>query len=261
MDYQKIIDEYPQEYCSLLELCYGEGMMSEGGSEAIDQLFSGVDLYNKKVLEIGFGQGGLAQYISNKYPSIDYHGVEINADMVKHANKHYKKPNTHFYHLENPDVLPFPKLSFDLIFSKGVLVHLDNKLPLFTEIHRVCKKDALFIVNDWLSPDGAGFGELVDKMCELEGLTLYPTTMTQYVEVLTAAGFLVESMTSENKAYAQYNADVVTRLQQQAIKQQFLATHSEEEYQECIDAYGWISQAFAQESLLLRRFVSRKTKP
>ena len=32
------------------------------------------------------------------------------------------------------------------------------------------------------------------------------------------------------------------------------------DYQECIDAYGWISLAFAQESLLLRRFVSRKTK-
>ncbi|WP_162896436.1 class I SAM-dependent methyltransferase [Cysteiniphilum halobium] len=260
MDYQKIIDEYPQEYCSLLELCYGEGMMSEGGSKAIDQLFSGADINNKKVLEIGFGQGGLAQYISSKYPSLDYHGVEINADMVKHANKRYKKSNTHFYHLENPEVLPFADLSFDLIFSKGVLAHVDNKLPLFKEVHRVCKKGGLFIVNDWLSPDGLGFGELVEKMCELEGLTIYPTTMTQYVDILTTVGFLVESMTSENKAYAQYNADVVTRLQQQAIKKQFLVTHSEAEYQECIEAYGWISQAYIQDNLLLRRFLSRKVE-
>ena len=260
MDYQKIIDEYPQEYCSLLELCYGEGMMSEGGEDAIDQLFAGMDLHNKKVLEIGFGQGGLAQYISQKYPSIDYHGVEINADMVTYANQRYKKSNIHFYCLEKPEILPFADLSFDLVFSKGVLVHVDNKLPLFTEIHRVCKKGGLYVVNDWLSPDGIGFGELVDKMCALEDLTLYPTTMTQYVGVLTEAGFLVESMTSENKEYAQYNADIIARLQQQAIKVQFLAIYSEAEFQESIDAYGWISQAFAQETLLLRRFVSRKIK-
>lgn len=56
----KIINEYDKDYCTFLELCYGEGLMSEGGTEAINDLIKPYNLNNKKVLEIGFGLGGMA---------------------------------------------------------------------------------------------------------------------------------------------------------------------------------------------------------
>ena len=34
MNIDKIINEYPADYCAMLEFTYGEGMMSEGGIEA-----------------------------------------------------------------------------------------------------------------------------------------------------------------------------------------------------------------------------------
>lgn len=39
---QNVIDEYDPAYCRLLETAYGEGMMSDGGQEAIDLMFQGV---------------------------------------------------------------------------------------------------------------------------------------------------------------------------------------------------------------------------
>ena len=45
-----IIDEYPFDYCFMLEDVYGRGLMSEGGTEAIDKIFEGVNLKNKKLM-------------------------------------------------------------------------------------------------------------------------------------------------------------------------------------------------------------------
>ena len=39
MDIEKVISQYPQDYCRTLELAYGEGMMSEGGFKEMDLFF------------------------------------------------------------------------------------------------------------------------------------------------------------------------------------------------------------------------------
>lgn len=67
MTHEKIIHEYPEEYCNMLELAYGETMMSEGGTHAIDDMFNGINLNQKKCLDIGFGLAGAAMYLAEKY--------------------------------------------------------------------------------------------------------------------------------------------------------------------------------------------------
>ncbi|WP_119344851.1 methyltransferase domain-containing protein [Facilibium subflavum] len=258
MEHKKIIEEYPYEYCRSLEFAYGQGMMSEGGEKGIDKFFFDVDLANKKVLEIGFGLGGLAHYIARKYPSLEYHGIEINPMMLKHANKYYKHNNTYFYCLEEPDILPFDTNSFDVVFSKGVLVHLRNKTPLFKEVCRVLKGNGLFLINDWLSPDGISFGEKVDRMCEIEGLTLYPTTITQYQDVLLNSGFRLLSIEDENKDYSNYNHDIVRRLKQAKVKEALIAEYDLKTYQEFLSSYRGVAQAFALNELLARKILAKK---
>ena len=54
-----IIEEYPIDYCKSLELAYGDGMMSEGGSKAIDELFENITLSpGQRLLDLGCGLGG-----------------------------------------------------------------------------------------------------------------------------------------------------------------------------------------------------------
>lgn len=255
---ENLIEQYPMEYCHMLELCYGEGMMSEGGRSAIDALFDGISLTGKRVLEIGFGLGGLAHYLSEKYPAIEYYGIEVNPKMHEYASQKYPQKNLNFILPENPDIMPFEPDYFDVVFSKGVLVHLQDKHPLFNELYRVLKSDGKFIINDWLSPDGKSFGKRVDQMCELENLALFPLSEASYQSLLAQSGFQLISTEDENKAYSQYNDAIVQRLKQSEIKATFLHNFTQKEYADSVDAYGWISEAFANNELLARKFLCSK---
>ena len=54
----------------LFEAIYGENLISLGGLDAIDNMFSDVDLRKLKALDVGFGLGGVAFYLAKKYPVI-----------------------------------------------------------------------------------------------------------------------------------------------------------------------------------------------
>lgn len=253
-----LIDQYPMDYCHMLALCYGEGMMSEGGEEGIHAFFSGFDLSSKKILEIGYGLGGLAHWLDKSFSSIQYVGLEINPELQAFAQKKYGKENLSFHLASSPEVLDFESESFDLVFSKGVLVHLEDKKPLFSEVFRVLKKEGRFLINDWLSPDGKSFGKKIDHMCKVEGLELYPTSESSYKEILEKAGFEIELIEDETPAYADYNWAVVKRLNQEEIRSQFLALFGEKDYAESLKSYGFITDAFANKETLVRRFLTKK---
>ena len=38
-----MIDDYSEDYCQFLEATYGTNMLSEGGHEAIDRMFQGIN--------------------------------------------------------------------------------------------------------------------------------------------------------------------------------------------------------------------------
>ena len=136
---QKMIEEYTPEYCHFLEATYGEGMMSEGGLDAIDDMFSGLDLADKQVLDIGFGLGAAALHLADQYHAI-VKGVELNPWLVEQATQRtpaHLKDRAEF--LQYDLALPFENESLDLVYSRGVFVHIHDKKPLFSEIKRVLK--------------------------------------------------------------------------------------------------------------------------
>ena len=174
-DVQKIIEEYSEEYCKLLEVAYGNGMMSEGGEEAIDRMFFSENLENKTLLDIGFGLGGAAIYLAEKHHATVF-GVEINPWMVEEATRRTPlslKDKVKFFQYHPEEKLPFADHLFDIVFSKGVLTHLKNKTYLFREVKRILKPGGSFIIDDWLSPQEGHWGERLRLMCEKEKLTLY----------------------------------------------------------------------------------------
>lgn len=127
-DVQKIIGEYSEEYCRLLETAYGDGMMSEGGTKAIDRMFLSEDLRNKTILDIGFGLGGACIYLAEKHHATVF-GVEINPWMVEESTRRTPSNLKHqvkFLQYHPEEKLPFADNFFDIVFSKGVLTHLKN---------------------------------------------------------------------------------------------------------------------------------------
>ncbi|QLE78655.1 methyltransferase domain-containing protein [Francisella sp. Scap27] len=255
----KIINEYDKDYCTFLELCYGEGLMSEGGTEAINDLIKPYNLNNKKVLEIGFGLGGMAKHLAKKFPQIDYYGLEINPYLVKTATVKYSQENVKFLLSKNNDNLPFEDCFFDYILSDGVLVHvpLKTKPTLFNELSRIIRKSGQIIIFDWLSRDGVGFGEKIDKMSEIEGLSLFPTTEKQYRGIFKNLGFKDIQISDENTNYTRYNHNVVKRMQSTIIKNTIIKKYGLEYYNEAVNCYKWIAEAFAENELLARKITAK----
>lgn len=131
---QEVIDEYYPEYCHSLEAAYGRGMMSEGGSKAIDEMFrGGLSIHGKKALDIGSGLGGVAHYLAQNY-DMDITGLEVNPWMVEMSSKRAPesvKAKLNFVLSTDNNHLPFEDKSFDIIYSKGALCHIEHKQNLF----------------------------------------------------------------------------------------------------------------------------------
>jgi ubiquinone/menaquinone biosynthesis C-methylase UbiE len=149
-DLQKLIAEYSLDYCHFLEAVYGEGMMSEGGAAAIELMFESVSIKNKTVLDIGSGLGGVAIYLAKKF-DLSVVGIDINSTMIAEAKQRIPKnlSDKISFHVYNDIAkLPFPDRHFDVVYSKGVLTHVQDKLPLFREVARIIKPNGKFIIID-----------------------------------------------------------------------------------------------------------------
>ena len=252
-DVQKIIDEYSEDYCKLLEVAYGDGMMSEGGQEAIDRMFLSEDLENKTLLDIGFGLGGAAIYLAEKYHATVL-GVEINPWMVGEATCRTPlslRDKVKFLQYHTDKSLPFSDHLFDVVFSKGVLTHLKNKTNLFNEVRRVLKPGGCFIIDDWLSPQEDHWGERLKQMCEKEELTLYAETESNYINMLNNAGFSNIEIRDENDNYYHYNKEIINRLnesQDSASNPIF----NKKLLEDSIEGYQLIAYSIKDRELLIR---------
>lgn len=259
-DYQKLIDEYSADYCHFLEAAYGQGMMSEGGAEAIEKMFSGIDLNGKRILDVGCGLGGILFYLAQNY-DCRITGLELNPWMVEEAIRRIPSALQHKVDFSGYQAAPktnFADASFDLIFSKGVLTHVNNKLPLFQELYRITKPAGQLIIDDWLSPTKGRWGERVQKMCDVEDLTLYAETETGYQELLIEAGFNNIHMQGCNTDYNRYNQQIVDTLLLPDNRKKFLEQFDQQALQEAIECYQIIADAIKDDELLIRCFKAEK---
>ena len=259
-DFEKLIDEYSADYCLFLESTYGDHMLSEGGTIAIDRMFAGTPLHHQKVLDIGFGLGAAAFYLAEKYQA-EVTGIELNPWMVEEATRRipeHLKSRVNFVLYQQPPLLPFPDQSYDIVYSKGVLVHLHDKSPLFNEIHRVLKPGGFLIIDDWLSPKKGEWGQRLQKLCELENLTLYAQTETDYQHLLEKTGFTAIQMRPENEHYVHYNQDIVNRLNQPQVKISFISQFGETAWQQAVEGYQLIADSIRDNELLIRWFKASR---
>lgn len=251
----QLIENYSSNYCLSLEEAYGDGMMSEGGTKAIENMFQGISLSKKNMLDIGSGLGGMSFFLSQQYDA-EVTGVEINPWMVEESTKRavgIAKVNFVLIHEDN--LLPFQDQSFDIVYSKGVLTHVQNKKILFEEIFRVLKPGGLFIIEDWLSPVFGTWGDLLRKMAESEGLILFAETEESYVQLLKETGFSDISMRSESENYARYNREIALRItESNTFKEKF----GEQVLAESAAGYHMIADSIENGELLIRHFKATK---
>lgn len=86
--------------------------------------------------------------------------------------------------------LPFEDETFDFIFSKEVIVHIEKKEELFKELYRVLTKNGKIIILDWLSNSNQKSNDF--KNClEIDGYgkTMFHIKTKEYLDLLKRAKF------------------------------------------------------------------------
>jgi phosphoethanolamine N-methyltransferase len=189
---------YKPENIALYEAIYGTHLISLGGTEGIELLFSGINVQNMKAVDIGFGLGGVAYYLAKQY-QMQIMGVEIHPWMVEHATKQAPETVSHLLHFSLYDEngqIPVEPQSIDIVYSKGVLNHIQSKAPLFETIHSALKPHGLFVASDWLFTNS--------NAAESSPFPLARETKNSYQQLLKQCGFCEIEFRDDSLPYLEF---------------------------------------------------------
>jgi SAM-dependent methyltransferase len=101
---------------------------------------------DKRVLEIGLGQGADAEQIVKRGGV--YSGVDLTDESVKRVQMRFQLHRLGYEKIEQASALelPFSDNSFDIVFSHGVLHHIPEIKKAQAEIARVLKPNGKLVV-------------------------------------------------------------------------------------------------------------------
>ena len=105
-----------------------------------------IGFYQKRVLEIGLGQGADSEQIARRGGK--FSGVDLTDEAVKRTRMRFALKDLPYDRIEQASALelPFPDDSFDIVFSHGVLHHIPEIRLAQGEIARVLRPDGRLIV-------------------------------------------------------------------------------------------------------------------
>lgn len=117
-----------------------------------DHVVNSVDLRNKKVLEIGSGRGGGADYITRYYKPLKYTAVDISSSVISFCNRFYNVPGLSF--LEGrAEKIPVNGENFDAVVNvESARCYSDIEI-FFNEVHRILDDNGYFLFADMIERD------------------------------------------------------------------------------------------------------------
>jgi phosphoethanolamine N-methyltransferase len=195
---------YDDALVTLLELVWGEGYLSPGGPDEIRMIVEGVDLAGKAVLDLGCGTGGVTRFLAETYRPAHVVGVDIDPGLIARASKRAADAglsNTLTFRTVRLGRLPFPDASFDVVFSKDAMVHLEDKEALFGEIFRLLRPGGQVAASDWMSSTDGPFSAAMAYYLQAEGLGFGMASPTRYRTAMAEAGFRDIRLTDRNEWY------------------------------------------------------------
>jgi SAM-dependent methyltransferase len=196
--------EYDAAMLELLQLLWGDGFLSPGGTEEIARVMEGSDVTGCRVLDIGCGLGAVDELLVTRHGAASVVGIDIDPVLLAAMRSRMERAGLSG-RVEgmrvDPGPLPFDAAGFDVVFSKDSLVQIPDKPALFAEILRVLKPGGRFLASDWLRGGTGAYSPEMMEYFRLEGIAYNMVTLEESAAALRLAGFADVEIRDRNAWY------------------------------------------------------------
>jgi len=197
---------YGPKQLNLLKIVWGEGFLSPGGTEEIDEIINNTNITGKSVLDIGCGCGGAAFHLIKKHGAKSVEGIDPEPLVIETAKQLALKNSlseTAIFKCVQPGPLQYNDETFDVVFSKEVFLHIPDKLALLKDVHRILKPGGIIIVSDWMRMDDKTPSKQMKDYIAAEGLDMIMCSLNKYEELLKKNNFIDIEIKDRNEWYLQ----------------------------------------------------------
>lgn len=197
-------DHYDDNTAAFFDAIWGEGYMSPGGPEEVARVLDGLDLKGKTILDIGCGTGAITLSLARDHGAGKVIGIDVEEGVVATATARMTAAGMGdrvSIQQVTPGPFPFADESFDIVFSKDSIIHIENKEALAAESFRVLRSGGYFAASDWLISHDGPPSPAMAAYIEAEDLGFAMASPMRYHKALEGAGFVDVQTVNRNPWY------------------------------------------------------------
>ena len=230
---------YPADFVDRLEILWGDGFLSPGGPEEVRSIVEGINLTDKKVLDIGCGTGGVDLVLAGELNAAHVVAIDVQSDLLDRAQARLDSARPDLvgridFHLVSPGLLNWPDATFDVVFTKDSLIHITDKEEMYGEVLRVLKPGGVFAASDWLGAENTSSSSDWSRLIELTQHNFHMATADETKAMLQAAGFVDVSTVDRNSWYSEFTKKEVRDLEG-PLREKILEVVDEEVYRHWLE--------------------------
>ncbi|XP_066438353.1 uncharacterized protein [Eleutherodactylus coqui] len=235
--FQQFLDnqQYSRKGILRYEKIFGDGFVSTGGLETTKEFIAMLNLVpGQRVIDVGCGIGGGDFYMAKTY-GVEVLGMDLSSNMVEIAMERAVKENAPEqvqFEIGDATRRIFPEASFDVVYSRDTILHINDKGALFRKFYSWLKPGGKLLITDYCC-GGRPWSSVFEEYVKKRGYVLY--TPEQYGKFLQKVGFVRVQVQDRTEQFVQVLKKELAHTRE--IKQEFLESFSEEDYNYIIE--GW----------------------
>ncbi|XP_075693450.1 uncharacterized protein LOC142660644 isoform X2 [Rhinoderma darwinii] len=236
MTFQQFLDNNQYSRTGILryEKIFGDGFVSTGGLETTKEFIAMLNLVQgQRVIDVGCGIGGGDFYMAKMY-GVEVLGMDLSSNMVEIAMERAVKEKIPQVQFEIGDATRriFPEASFDVVYSRDTILHINDKEALFRKFYSWLKPGGKILITDYCCGEQP-LSPVFEEYVKQRGYRLY--TSEEYGQNLQKVGFVKVQALDRTEQFVQVLKKELAHAQE--IRQEFLESFSEEDYNYIIE--GW----------------------
>lgn len=189
--FQEFLDSKQYSVTGILryEKVFGRCFVSTGGLDTTKKFVARLNIKpGEKVLDVGCGIGGSAFHIAKVYGA-EVFGIDLSTNMISIAHQRCREVNLTdkvTFELSDATKRRLQSCSYDVIYSRDTIIHIEDKLSLFKQFYKWLKPGGRLLITDYSCSAGSHSDQFKAYMKQ-RGYICYP--VEKYGKVLEEAGF------------------------------------------------------------------------